>query len=293
VIELVNKTGALTVGELLAKAISKFQDAGCARPRFEAEYLLQAALGVNKATLFLSSRRRVAPEDIVCCQSMLDRRLAREPLQYIVGEVEFWSRNFLVTPDVLIPRQETEFVLEQVLSLVGRQADVCLQVLDMGTGSGIIADVLASELSCQVIAVDSSPLALKVAKTNIIAHNQQNRVSLVCSDLFSALTMQQQFDVIVSNPPYVAETEKDDLHPEVTSYEPFSALFAGPDGLDCYRRLIPESYEYLRPGGWLCLEIGMLQGPEIMEMLQVHGYRDVAILSDYAARPRFARGKKE
>ncbi len=292
-IELAAKTGTLTVGELLAEAISVFQNTGCVRPRFEAEYLLQAALGLNKVTLFLSSKKIVAPEDIVCYQGMLDRRLACEPLQYIAGEVEFWSRNFLVTPDVLIPRQETEFVLEQVLFLAGQQPDVCRRVLDMGTGSGIIAAVLADELSCQVIAVDSSPSALKVASTNINAHHLQTRVSFVCSDLFTAVSRSQQFDIIVSNPPYVAEAEKDNLHPEVTVYEPFSALFAGPDGLDCYRHLIPGSYEYLRPGGWLCLEIGAHQGPAIIKMLEGNGYLDVAILSDYAGQPRFAQGKKE
>lgn len=278
---------------MLAQAITGLQSAGCAHPRLDAEYLLQAALGVNRAALFLSLQKKAEPAAVVCYQNMVARRLTREPLQYIVGKVEFWSRDFFVTPEVLIPRQETEFVLEQTLALVNRQDNGCCRVLDMGTGSGIIADVLAAELSCRVIAVDLSPSALVVAGINITAHHLQHRVSLVCSDLFTALDCRQQFDIIVSNPPYVAEKERAALHPEVHVYEPSSALFAGHDGLDCYKRLIPESYDYLKPGGWLCLEIGAAQGEAIYKMLQEAGYMDVAILSDYARRPRFARGRKK
>lgn len=292
-IEPVDKSGKLTVGELLTTAIVVFQDAGFRRPRFEAEYLLQAALGINKAALYLSSDKRIKPENMALYQGMLARRLTQEPLQYIVGEVEFWSRNFLVTPDVLIPRQETEFVLEQVLALIRRQTDGCRLILDMGTGSGIIADVLAAELPCQVVAVDLSPAALDVAMANINTHFLQHRVSFVCSDLFTAFAKQQQFDVIVSNPPYVAETEKDDLLMEVKEYEPSLSLFAGSDGLDFYRRLIPESYEYLRTGGWLCLEIGAFQGPAIIKMMADNGYQDVTILPDYAGHQRLVTGQKK
>lgn len=284
---------ASLLGNVLHEATGVLEHAGCTAARFEAEYLMQALLGINRAALFLDPERRLNPEETASYQAMLARRLQQEPLQYIIGRVEFWSRDFQVTPDVLIPRQETEFVLERILSLVRRQGFDCRHILDMGTGSGVIADVLAAELDASVVAVDSSAAALRVAVANINRHQLQDRVTFICSDLFAELGRQQQFDLIVSNPPYVAELEKNDLHPEVSEYEPALALFAGSDGLECYRRLIPESVDYLRPGGWLCLEIGAGQGQVIRKMLHESGFGEVAVHSDYADRPRLALGKKE
>ena len=283
---------ALTVHKILREASRTLEKAGFPRGAFEAEYLLQAVLGATKAELFLHGDRTVVSVDLANYQIMLERRLKQEPLQYIVGEVEFWSREFQVSPDVLIPRQETEFVLEQILLLVRRQGLSCKQILDMGTGSGVIADVLADELACHVVAVDCSQAALDIARANISRHHLSERVTFICSDLFTAIQKQEQFDLIVSNPPYVAESEKKDLHPEVSLYEPATALFAGSDGLDCYQRLIPESFKYLRPSGWLCMEIGASQGAAITEMLHANGYQEVAILTDYADRARLAVGKK-
>lgn len=247
---------------------------------------------MSKAELFLHADKPVAPTDSVKYQNMVTRRLKLEPLQYIVGKVEFWSREFLVTPDVLIPRQETEFVLEQIVFHLRQQVTPCRKILDMGTGSGVIADVLAFELECLVVAVDSSRAALEIARKNIASHHLLDKVTFVHSDLFAQVSEIEQFDCIVSNPPYVAESEKKDLHPEVIQYEPPGALFAGPDGLDCYRFLIPESIQYLKPSGWLGLEIGASQGEEIRAMLSTNGYHDIAILSDYAGRPRLALGRK-
>ncbi len=285
-------TKTLTLRNVLQQAADRLERAGNTAALFEAEYLMQALLGISRVDLFLHGERRLNPEETEAYQTMLSRRLEQEPLQYIVGRVEFWSRDFLVTPDVLIPRHETEFVLERILSLVRRENIGCSHILDMGTGSGVIADVLAAELDCSVVAVDSSAAALGVAAVNINRHRLQDSVTFICSDLFGELNRQQQFDLIVSNPPYVAESEKKDLHPEVTEYEPDSALFAGPDGLDCYRRLIPESVDYLRPGGWLFLEIGATQGAAVMDMLQGSGFKNVAVDADYAERPRLALGQK-
>jgi release factor glutamine methyltransferase len=285
-------SNAFTLHRILLEACGLLEKAGFSRGAFEAEYLLQALLGSTRAELFLHGDTIVDPVDVVNYQTMLRRRLKYEPLQYIVGEVEFWSREFQVSPAVLIPRQETEFVLEQILLLVRRQTFSCKQILDMGTGSGVIADVLADELNCHVVAVDCSQAALDIAYANISRHHLLEKTTFICSDLFTAIHKGQHFDLIVSNPPYVAESEKKDLHPEVTLYEPATALFAGCDGLDCYQRLIPESFEYLRPGGWLCMEIGASQGGAISKMLHINGYQEVTILTDYADRPRLAFGKK-
>ncbi len=286
------KAKSLTRTSALKEATGRLERAGCAEPGFEAQYLLQALLGVSRVDLFVHGEKRLTPGQTAAYQNMLDRRLEQEPLQYIVGKVEFWSRDFQVTPDVLIPRQETEFVLERILSLVRSQGLDCRHILDMGTGSGVIADVLAAELDCLVVAVDCSRAALEVAAVNIKRHQLQDRVSFIRSDLFAELNSLQPFDLIVSNPPYVAESERKNLHPEVCEYEPASALFAGPDGLDCYRRLIPESVGFLRSGGWMCLEIGATQGSAVMEMLQASGYENIAVLVDYAERPRLALGQK-
>jgi len=285
-------SSVLTYRNCLAEAVTCLQQAGVEDPRFEAEYLLMALLEVGKVEMFLHGERLLSPEKAAEYQSMLNRRLRLEPLQYIVGKVEFWSRDFRLSPEVLIPRQETEFVLERILAHISEQSLVCENVLDMGTGSGVIADVLASDLDCRVLAVDSSYAALKVAQDNIFWHHLQSQVSFLCSDLFSGISQQFSFDLIVSNPPYVAESEKRYLYSEVLDYEPSAALFAGVDGLSCYRRLIPESLSYLRSGGWLCLEIGASQGRSIVELLQGHGFHEVDILTDYADRPRLALGKK-
>ncbi len=287
------KIKTLACRAALNEATRRLEKAGCSAARFEAEYLMQALLGITRVELFLHGERPLSMVETSAYQTMLNRRLEHEPLQYIVGRVEFWSRDFQVTPDVLIPRQETEFVLERILSLVRRQCPDCRHILDMGTGSGVIADVLAAELDCLVVAVDCSSAALEVAAANINRHQLQDKISFICSDLFAELNNRRQFDLIVSNPPYVAESEKKDLHSEVIEYEPASALFAGSDGLDCYRRLIPESVDYLRPGGWLCLEIGATQGGVVMNMMQNSGYKNVVVHADYAGRPRLALGQKE
>lgn len=289
----VQNSGVETVQSALIDAAARLEHAGCTAARFEAEYLLTAVLDVNRAGLFLLGDRVLSPEESSAYGEMVTRRLAQEPLQYIVGRVEFWSRSFQVTPDVLIPRQETEFVLEQVLALARKQNITCSRVLDMGTGSGVIAVVLATELNTEVVAVDNSLAALKVALANIHTHGLQDRITCIHSDLFAELADRPPYDLIVSNPPYVAEAERDHLQPEVVGHEPRLALFAGRDGLDCYRRLIPQSIDYLRPGGRLCLEIGADQGPAIENLMEKHGYLEVSILSDYAGRPRLALGKKE
>ncbi len=287
--------GELIVRRVLVWATHNLKHAGISRPNFEAQYLLQDVLCINKAALFLSLEKGMKARQFKQFAAMVNRRLGGEPLQYIVGSVEFWSKTFHLTPDVLIPRHETEFILEQVISLLAKQfpCPEKLRLLDMGTGSGVIADVLAGEIGCRVLAIDISAQALAVAAGNIAEHQLENRVDLVCSDLFAAISKTQKFDSIVANPPYVAVQEKENLADEVVQFEPDRALFAGDDGLDCYRRLIPESYAFLRPGGWLMLEIGACQGEDISVMLHDAGYLNITIRLDYSGRPRFACGRKQ
>lgn len=289
----VQDPNSLTVGNVLADARDILEGAGFTDGMFQAQYLLGFILGMTRTQLFLHPEKKISPAANLEFRAMLERRLQHEPLQYIIGRVEFWSREFRVTPDVLIPRQETEFILEQILTAIRKHNFPCRRALDMGTGSGVIADVLADELDCQVVAVDCSLTAIKVARANIEDHGLLDKITFVCSDLFAQLPQGEQFDLIVSNPPYVAESEMHTIQAEIIDYEPSSALFAGSDGLDCYRRLIPESVNYLRPGGWLCLEIGADQGPAVQKILCENGYQNVTVFPDYAGRPRLVTAVKQ
>ena len=214
------------------------------------------------------------------------RRAAFEPIQYILGAQEFFGLPFVVTPDVLIPRPETEHLVEAVFERVTPQADT--HILDVGTGSGAIAVALAHALpQAHLTAVDLSPAALAVARRNAQRHGVSERVTFLQSDLLAACD-HAQFDVVVSNPPYIAE--KEGLEPQVARWEPRSALYAGPTGLEIYVRLIPQAREALRPDGWLLLEIGHGQSPAIGELLS--DWNDVSFLNDLQGIPRVAVARR-
>ena len=212
----------------------------------------------------------------------LARRARHEPVQYIVGEQEFFGLKFRVTPDVLIPRPETEHLVEAALARTDR--DASLRIADVGTGSGAIAVALAHALPrARVTALDISPAALAVAQENAESHGVAIAFGFLKSDLLEAVAG-ERFDMIVSNPPYVAEGEE--LEPQVRDYEPGSALFAGPEGLDVYRRLIPQAQAALRPGGWLLLEIGHGQRDALAQLLA--GWGNVSFIADLQGIPRVA-----
>jgi release factor glutamine methyltransferase len=251
-------------------------------------------LQLNRAELFLHGDRNITSQEKSRFLDMLEQRIQGRPMQYILGRTSFWSRDFHVTPDVLIPRPETEFVLEQALAVIRScwpdASGLCL--LDLGTGSGVIADVLAGELDCSVVGVDISRPALCVAEHNIAEHGLIDRVSLLCADMFSAFAPETRFDAIVANLPYVETDCRDQLDSEVIGFEPGLALFAGRDGLDCYRRCIAEAGEFLVRGGWLMLEIGAAQKEAIERLFAGHGFVDIAVRADYGGLPRFACARK-
>jgi release factor glutamine methyltransferase len=215
------------------------------------------------------------------------RRAAHEPLQYILGEQEFYGLTLTVTPATLIPRPETELLVESVLSwLTDNPLPHAPQILDIGTGTGAIAIALAHHHpTARLTAVDLSPEALIVARQNAIHHNLDTRITFAESDLLAALS-NAHFDVIVSNPPYVPTTDAPTLQPEVLHHEPHTALFAGPDGMDIYRRLIPQAHAALNPNGLLALEFGFGQRDALTALL--HDWQNVRFLNDYANIPRIA-----
>ena len=212
----------------------------------------------------------------------LHERKAGKPTQYITGKQEFYGRDFKVTPAVLIPRPETELVVEAVLKRLkdGRVADV-------GTGSGAIAITLARESQLEVIATDISPEALATAKQN--CGRDFSRVSFLQTDLLAAIAP-RSLDAVISNPPYVPERDRETLQPEVRDWEPHQALFAGPDGLDIYRRLIPEAERVLKPGGLLAMEIGLGQAEAVKALLA--NWQNVQIEPDLAGIPRVVTADK-
>lgn len=256
--------------------------------RRDAELLLLRVLGRDRAWLLAHGDEPVADPQREQFDASVARRARHEPVQYILGEQEFYGLAIRVTPDVLIPRPETEHLVEAVLARAPRDRPV--EIADVGTGSGAIAVALAHALPlARITALDVSPAALQVARENAERHRVADRVRFLESDLLTAVHG-ERFFTVVANPPYVAETE--DLEPQVRDYEPHAALFAGPTGLEVYRRLIPQAWEVLAPGGWLLMEMGHGQRDSLLELLLPgsagHGWQAVSFLADLQGIPRVA-----
>ena len=241
--------------EAWARSRRQLERASIPDADIEAQVLLRNTLSIDRATFHASPDRELSDEDEEAFERTVQRRIEGEPLSYITGHREFYGLDFVVTPDVLVPRQETEFLVEAVLEYArsrGGDEDT-LTIADIGTGSGCIAVAVGHHLpNAAVYATDVSHKALGVAAGNVRRHGLEGRVHLRHSDLFEAL--EGPVDVVVSNPPYLRDDEAGDLPPDV-KWEPSVALVAGPDGMDVLRRLIVGAHEYVRPGGLLALEI--------------------------------------
>lgn len=266
----------MTLRHWLQTAAERLAAAGVDSPRLEAQVLAEHVLLVDRAWLFAHPEAEF-PE--LAGETLLMRRLAHEPLAYLVGGREFYGRRFGVTPDVLIPRQETETLIEQALNL-GPKGPAA--VLDIGTGSGCIAVTLKLERPAwDVSAVDVSVRALAVAEEN--ADVLGARVRLVESDGFAAL-LGEAFDLIVTNPPYIAEGEP--LMPEVAEHEPAAALFSGPTGLEFYKRLAKEAPAHLNDGGLLLMEVGYTQAEPVRALFRRAGWEIVSSVCDMSGVER-------
>jgi release factor glutamine methyltransferase len=263
--------------------------------RRDAETLLAHLLAHDRAWVFAHPEAELDSDQIEAFRELTARRAAHEPLQYLTGLQEFYGLPLRVTPDTLIPRPETELLVEAVLGWASTQSKP-LRMLDVGTGTGAIALALAAHLpAAEVVACDLSAAALAVARDNaeqldVAGQVGVGRVSFVQSDLLDALTPELDagglFDAIVSNPPYVPTADAATMQPEVVDHEPHLALFAGDDGLEVYRRLIPQAEAALHPGGLLALEFGFGQRDALSDLLS--GWDDVRFLEDYAGIPRIA-----
>jgi release factor glutamine methyltransferase len=256
----------------------------------DAALLLRHVLGISHAEQLADPERALTPAQQAAYDALIQRRLANEPIQYITGEQEFYGLTLRVTPAVLIPRPETEQLVEAVLAELNLTQP--LRILDVGTGSGAIAIALAFHLPhAQITAVDLSAAALEVAAANAARHALADRIRYLKSDLLDAFPPDETpFAAIVSNPPYVPTADRASLHPQVRDYEPAAALFAGPDGLDIYRQLIPQARAALQPDGLLALEIGHGQREAIASLLS--DWNQLRFLDDLQHIPRIALARK-
>lgn len=271
---------------LAAKALAK---AGVSDPLAEAEYLLTHILKCSRPELFLKTGRAFTGDEAAAFTAAIERRKKREPAQYIAGDVEFRSHTIKVTRATLIPRPETELVVDEALEAAGAIGSNAV-IVDLCTGSGCIAVSVAGELAgSRVYATDISWAALEVARENAVLNGVAGRVEFFEGDLFAPLPcgLKGAVDIIISNPPYVSLSEMEGLAPEVRDFEPGTALFGGVDGLDFLRRIIAQAPGYLKKGGRLIMEIGYSQSEKVKEMAEKDGrFEAVALRKDYSGIER-------
>jgi release factor glutamine methyltransferase len=284
----------MTVAECARSAVAVLVAAGAAREdaRRDVAVLVRHLLGWDVAD-WLVRQQDAAPEALAALESLVARRATGEPVAYLTGTREFYGRAFIVTPDVLIPRPETELLVERALATIdvvdGARART-RTVIDIGTGSGCIAVTLAAERpSLRIVATDTSDAALAVAAANASRHRVADRVALRAGALTAGTSAA---DLIVSNPPYVGQAEREALMRDVREFEPASALFAGGDGLDVIRDLVPEAAAVLRPGGALLIEIGAGQADQVGALLSAAGFEAVRVQHDLAGLPRVVEGHR-
>ena len=300
----------MRLGETLGSAIQRLTTAHVPSPLMNAELLLMFTLGCDRAYLYGHPERELTAEEQSRYEDALARRSRAIPAQYITGHQEFWGMDLIVSPAVLIPRPETEHVIERVLELVrhstgetpvapqteparewrARAPAPHVRIVDIGTGSGCIALALAKELpKAEIHATDISSAALEVARANAVRHGLESRIQFHETDLLSGIE-KSAFDFVVSNPPYVGESEEETVQLEVRKFEPRNAVFAGPTGTEVIERLLPQAWEVLKPGGWLVMEISGTIAARVRELLA--DWENVQITNDLQGIPRVVSAQR-
>jgi release factor glutamine methyltransferase len=256
----------------------------------DAEFLLMHVLGKDRAWMLAYWKDEINTDASIPYHSVIEQRRNGEPIQYITGEAEFYGLPFRVTRDVLIPRPETEHLVDKLIALAAEMAQP--RIVDVGTGSGAIAVSVATKIpSAAIAAIDISAAALDLARENAKRNGVTDRIRFLDGNLLAPVS-EKKFDFVVSNPPYVPETDRTSLSVEVREYEPGLALFAGADGLAVYRRLIPAAYDALVPSGWIVLEIGYGQQEAIRTLLAESGFAEIAFTADLQRIPRVACARR-
>lgn len=281
-----------TIGQLLEWTTQHFTAKQLDSPRLDAQLLLAEVLGCSKIELYMMYRDEVGPADRARFRALVVQRAQGSPVAYLLGRREFYGLDLEVNRSVLIPRPETEFLVDQALEYARRHN--LAHFLDVGTGSGAIAIALCHKWeTARGWAVDISPEALAVAERNANKHQVKERLEFLLGDLWEPVPADALFDLIVSNPPYVSTGEYAELSPTVRDHEPRLALEAGPEGLSAIRRLLADAARFLRPGGLLLMEIGSTQGEAVAKLLKNHPeFEGVNILLDYARLPRVAQATR-
>ena len=296
----------MCLGEVLNAAIRQLTDQAGPSPRLNAELLLMFTLGCDRAYLYGHPERELTADEQSRYEHALAQRSSGIPAQYITGHQEFWGMDFIVSPAVLIPRPETEHVIETVLARVdkdlgparplsdhvGRAPSPAIpKIVDVGTGSGCIALALAKELpEAEIHATEISPAALEIAGANAARHQLEKRIHFHETDLLAGME-KESFDFVVSNPPYVGESEEDQVQLEVRKFEPRNAVFAGPTGTEVIERLILQARYTLKPGGWLIIEISGSIADRVQKLLS--GWNNVQIANDLQGIPRVASAQRK
>jgi release factor glutamine methyltransferase len=282
-----------TVLAILQRTADFFRGRGIETPRLDAELLLSQVLGCERIQLYATYDRPLTTAEVDAFRELVRKRSQRYPVHYLLGEREFYSRPFRVSPDVLIPRPETELLVETVMAVAGEKKWSKPVIADLGTGSGNIAVTLACELpEADIHASDISKQALEVARANAERHSAQERVRFHEGDLFSAFPgdLKGRLDFVVSNPPYVPACQIGSLMPEVRDHEPKIALAVEGDGLDFFRRIVGQAHEWLKPGGCLVLELGAGQADGVRSLVDTsQRYASCAVTKDYGGIERVLR----
>jgi release factor glutamine methyltransferase len=278
-----------TVQRVIQWTTEHFQKKGLENPRLEAEVLLAYLLEMDRMGLYLNYDRPLKEEERTAYREMIQRRLAKEPLAYIVGSKEFWSLRFAVNPECLIPRPETEHLVEEAIR-IGKDLKPPLRILEIGQGCGAVAIALATELGeAEIVATDISPEACNLAQENAERHGVGGRIRFVRGDLLPR--GEGPFGLICSNPPYIPTAEVLQLALEVRDYEPLTALDGGEDGLRFFRRIAQGALEFLMAGGWLLLEMGQGQAPQVATILQEQGFQQIGLIPDLAGVKRVIKAQ--
>ena len=299
-----------TILSLLNWSQNYLSEKNIQQSRLDSEILLSTTLGLKRLDLYLQFERILNEEELASFKTVLKRRANFEPIAYILGKKEFWSREFEVNSDVLIPRPETELLIEQTLKILGpspqpsptggeggsegkgRQGEGERSVLEIGTGSGILAITLAKEIkNTQVDAIDISPKALALAKKNSDRLETSSKINFIEAD-FTSYNFSKTYDMIISNPPYIPSQEIETLMKDVSNFEPRLALDGGKDGLDFYRKIAQKAPALLKPQGFVVVEIGESQAKDVTKIFEDAGLKNISVIKDYSDHNRVVRGQK-
>ena len=283
-----------TISRALSWGSRLLVERGIESPRLNAELLLRKALKIDQVDVYLYPDRVLTPPQFASYKSLINRRIRGEPIQYILGSREFWSLDLRVNPEVLIPRPETELLVEEALKIFKDERALPLRLMEVGTGGGAIAIALAKELKeCCILAEDISWRAILLARENARNYGVSGNIRFLAGDLFSPLKEgKSRFDLILSNPPYIPSSTIGTLVREIAEFEPRIALDGGPDGLDFFREIVMGAESFLRNGGWLMLELGKGQGEAVAGMIRNTGFFEPpCIIKDHSGVDRVIRAR--